>query len=526
MAESRFRRDGGDHSNGGRAAHSSANRAKHAGAERAVRGANSPSASRAKHFAPSRAEGAGAYAERRQAKKRRNVALIVVACVLSVILAGGTAVALYLGDINSRLSSGLSTATRDLLSDTITYDDPFYMLLLGVDKSEERVNSAEYGADESNYRADSIILARIDAKSQKVTLISLHRDTMTDMSDMGAGTQKLNAAYSLGGPEYMIKCVEKLAGVDISHYAEVDFEEFAGIVDTIGGVDVNLPIDVKDSYSGADLTAGEHTLNGTEALALCRSRHAYDDYGDGDLYRAANQRMVIAAIVKKVLALDVTQMPGVVSQMASGVTTDLNVSDIIGLGTQFRNLDVENDVYSGMEPTEGYYVNQTWYEKLDESAWKTMMERVDAGQAPLAEGSDSRTDTSVVGTFADGSTISSSSDEDDDASTSGASGSSDSGSGSTAAEYSGTVAVLNGAGVQGLAGTKATLLENKGFDTTATNSPTSETTTVVYYNGSAAKAKAVGAAESLGLAESSVKQNDGTWTANYDVVVVLGTDQA
>ena len=487
---------------------------RHAYEEQAGRsGAGSSSSS----YTPSRSDGASSYARKRQKRRHKVVLRGVLIGILCVLLAGGSALAMYLGNINNQLTSGLDQETKDLLADSIQYDDPFYMLLLGVDKSEERMNSSEYGQSESNYRSDTIILARIDPKGQKITLISLHRDTMTDMSDMGAGTQKLNAAYSLGGPSYMIKCVEKLCGVDISHYAEVDFEQFASIVDTIGGVTIDLPIDIQDDYSGADLTAGEHTLNGQEALELARARHAYDDYGDGDVYRAANQRMVISAIVKKVLTLDVASMTNAVSQLAGGVTTDINISDILGLAVQFKDLDVENNVYSGMEPTSGYYTNDTWYEKIDEAAWNTMMERVRAGEPPLADETSAET-YGVTGTLvSDGSGGSASTSTETTSSSS---------SSSDEAEYSGTACVVNVSGISGAAGEKSELLSNAGFTSEATNGTSPLTVSKVVYNGSSSKAKAVGAAKTLGISESNVEQNDGTWSTDYDVVVVLCSDKA
>ncbi len=489
---------------------------RHAYEEQAGRsGAGSSSRS----YTPSRSDGASSYSRKRQKRRHKVVLRGVLIGILCVLLAGGTALAMYLNNINSQLTSGLDQETKDLLADSIQYDDPFYMLLLGVDKSEERMNSSEYGQSESNYRSDSIILARIDPKGQKITLISLHRDTMTDMSDMGAGTQKLNAAYSLGGPSYMIKCVEKLCGVDISHYAEVDFEQFAGIVDTIGGVDVDLPIDIQDDYSGADLTAGEHTLNGQEALELARARHAYDSYGDGDVYRAANQRMLIAAIVKKVLTLDVASMTNAVSQLAGGVTTDIGLSDILGLAVQFKDLDVENNVYSGMEPTSGYYVNETWYEKIDEASWQSMMERVKQGLAPYADDSSDQT-SGYIGTMAGSSELTTS------GGTAGSGDDTASGSSSSEAEYTGTAVVVNVSGVSGAATSKAESLSTAGFTAEATSGESEATTTKVYYNGSAAKAKALGAAKTLGVSDANVVENDGTWTTSYDVVVVLCSDKA
>jgi len=118
---------------------------------------------------------------------------VLIALVI-VIAAAGTAVALYMNDINSRLSAGIDSSLKDQLV-TVQYDDPFYMLLLGVDEDDERDDS--WGSSQANYRSDTIILARIDPKNQKITLVSIPRDTMVDMGDNG--TQKINAAYSIGG---------------------------------------------------------------------------------------------------------------------------------------------------------------------------------------------------------------------------------------------------------------------------------------------------------------------------------------
>ncbi len=77
--------------------------------------------------------------------------------------------------------------------------------------------------------------------SKKVTLVSLHRDTMVDMGEYGVN--KLNAAHVFGGPALSVQTVSKLAGVDISHYAEINFDGFRDIVDALGGIEVDVPHD-------------------------------------------------------------------------------------------------------------------------------------------------------------------------------------------------------------------------------------------------------------------------------------------
>ena len=183
----------------------------------------------------SREDAAGLYAERRRRRSRSKGLKVLALVVVCVVALGAVGAWAYLSNIEGRLNSGVDQKLRGTLT-TTEAGDPFYMLLLGVDKSEERAGSAEYGQDSSNYRTDSIMLARIDPKDKQVTLVSLHRDTLVDLGEHGK--QKINAAYSLGGPSYTVQVVSQFADVPISHYAEIDFDHFEGIVDALGGIEV------------------------------------------------------------------------------------------------------------------------------------------------------------------------------------------------------------------------------------------------------------------------------------------------
>ena len=331
--------------------------------------------------------------------------------MIVVVLLGGVGAAwAYINSIDNRLSEGVDSNLLSNLSEAES-GEPFYMLLLGVDKDEGRAESSEYGENYSAYRSDSIMLARIDPGEKKVTLVSIPRDTYVDMGVNGKAT-------------YATKVISEFCGVPISHYAEIDMDGMAAVVDAVGGVDVDLPIPVKDpNYTGLDLPEGEQHLDGYTAAMLCRARHAYDSYGGGDFYRAANQRMVIAAVAKKVLASDPVTMTNTVSAMANMIKTDLSVGDILSLVTQMSSLNVEKDIMSGLAPTKSVYTNDTWYEICDIEAWRTMMKRVDAGKSPLADDETDQTsgvsaqlpgtETSSNGSDSN-SSDSSSSDEGDD----------------------------------------------------------------------------------------------------------------
>ncbi|KRO12028.1 cell envelope-related transcriptional attenuator [Olsenella uli DSM 7084] len=466
----------------------------------------------------SRARAAKHYAQanlKRRHRRRRIVGAIVGVFAALLLGAGGAAWA-YINNINQRLGSNIDPKLRQTLESATAQDpgDPFYMLLLGIDKDEGRAEGSEYGSSDSAYRSDSIMLVRVDPKNKKATLVSIHRDTLVDLGEHGK--QKINAAYSIGGAAYATEVISQFAGVPISHYAEVDMDGMAAVVNAVGGVTVDLPVPVRDpGYTGLDLPAGEQTLDGQTAALLCRARHAYDSYGDGDVYRAANQRSVIAAVVKKVLGSDLATMTATVSAMADMVNTDMNVSSILSLATQFSGMDADTDILTGMAPTTSRYQNDTWYELCDTNAWRAMMERVDQGLSPYEDAS-SDLSSGVSAQSADQTSTEKAPTSDSSASPTGEAADGDK------AVLKGTVTVVNASTTDGVAGDAATRLSGVGFTASAQSAGVVSETTHVYYNGDG-KAAARGVVQTLGLGVTA-EPNDGTQPTGTDVVVVLGTD--
>lgn len=326
----------------------------------------------------SREQSIGYYTEERALRSRRKLTVAIVACVVAAVFVAVVGVSLYVSHINDNIVTDDTELLASLKKSAP--DEPFYLLLLGVDRDEERAEEVG-GSEDDFFRTDTIMLCRIDPKDVKATIISIHRDLYVEMED---GTQdKINAAFSLGGPSAMVRQVSKLAGVDISHYAEIDFDSFMKLVDSVGGVEITLPKAISDpDYTGIDLEAGTHTLNSYDALMLSRSRHAYDDYGDGDLYRAANQRAIIASILRKVLAESPQEMVSSITSMSESLTTDMTVDEILALAAQFRDFNTDEDMYTGMTPSEPELIDDIYYEILDVPTWQKMMRRVDAGLPP------------------------------------------------------------------------------------------------------------------------------------------------
>lgn len=429
-------------------------------------------------------------------RKRNKVLGILAASLLSVLLIGGGLAFAYMGNLSKSLSNGLDSALLDALMPTDAPEDPFYVLLLGVDGSEIRNADAYYGG---TFRSDTMMLARVDPKGKKIAIISIPRDTQVDLGQYGE--EKINAALAFGGPSLAVKAVSELAGVPISHYAEINLDGFSSVVDALGGIEVNVPIEINDKEAGGHLLPGVQTLSGGDALVLVRSRHAYDDYGSGDLYRAANQRLVLSAIAQKLLASDAITIATTIQSLADCVVTDMSVESIVGIAKSLKGIDSSTDIYTAVLPTTSEYEDGVWYEVVDESAWKAMMKRVDAGLSPTSEDEvDDLTGTIMAS----------------------------SGSGMLDSGYSidrtDTLRIRNGSGTDGVCADAQKILEGMGykkFDLGNADSFDYESTLVVYKDADNKK-YAEQIVEVLGLGQPVLDK--GEYLFDSDFLIIIGSD--
>lgn len=457
----------------------------------------------------SRVHGEARYAQVAIGRKRRRTALLGAVVAVAAVLAIGIGVAVsgaagFVGSIGSRLNEGVAPETLAVLEDQeatamslageLTDTTPFYMLVLGVDSNASRMygeESASYGASDSNYRSDTIILARVDPGSQKVTMVSILRDTEVAIDGV---QQKINTAYALGGVPKAIEVVSEFAGVPITHFATVNIDGLVAIVDTLGGVEVEVPYEIDDWYTGWHLSAGPQTLNGEQAMILARSRHAYDDLGAGDRYRAAHQRLLISAVIDKLVSSSPATMMEAVSTLADYVTTDLTLEEILSLALAMYGIDIDEDVYSTANPTTSLYEGGVWYEISDEEGWARIMAQVDAGERP-----DS--DSGYVSVTDDINNP----DHGEDA-----------------AEVEETSVVVRDAsgGAADVAATVAALQAGGWNATDGGVANTTVSTTTVVYESTTQEANAQAVA---GLLGAPCEIAGTTWTASGDITVVLGT---
>ncbi|MEN2767367.1 LCP family protein [Ornithinibacillus xuwenensis] len=239
-------------------------------------------------------------------------------------------------------------------------DDNVSVLIMGVDASDIRANA-------NNSRTDTLMVATLNQKDKSVKLVSIPRDTLTYIPEVGY-EDKINHAHAYGGPEATIDTVENLLEIPIDYYVKVNFEAFIDVVDAVNGITVDVPYefyeqDSKDNAGAIHLLPGEQELNGEEALALARTRKL-----DNDIERGKRQQDIIKAIVKKSVSVkSILKIDDIIEAVGSNMTTNMTFKEMksfISYGTSGSNLDIEALTLEGYD----YQPGKTYYWKLDDAS--------------------------------------------------------------------------------------------------------------------------------------------------------------
>jgi LCP family protein required for cell wall assembly len=224
------------------------------------------------------------------------------------------------------------------------WTNPTNILVLGADVGT--------GGRSGTGRADSILLVRTDPDEHRIAQLSIPRDLRVQIP--GHGEDRINAAYAIGGPALAIRTVQGVTGLRINHVVLVDFRSFDDVVDTLGGVTVNVrkPILSKfecpkatpakcERWPGWRFRRGEQELNGRRALIYSRVRKNLLDPRDNDISRTRNQQQVTQAIADKVVSFgSFVRMPFIGDDLVKPLATDLSANELIQLGwVKFRAPD-------------------------------------------------------------------------------------------------------------------------------------------------------------------------------------------
>lgn len=192
--------------------------------------------------------------------------------------------------------------------------------------------------DADGNRTDTMMLVHEGGFGGQDSVISLPRDSLLPIP--GNGRNRLNAAYSIGGPQLLVKTVEQATGLRINRYAEIGFGGFSSMVDAVGGVNMCLDEPIDDPKAGIDLPKGCQELDGPKALGFVRTRA----FPNADLQRVQNQRKFLSALIAKAASPTTLLNPFAVFPLANAAVANLTVDDsthiwnLGGLGFALRSL--------------------------------------------------------------------------------------------------------------------------------------------------------------------------------------------
>lgn len=225
--------------------------------------------------------------------------------------------------------------------------DLLNILLIGQDSRE-----GEAGA-----RSDSMILCTYNKTTQELTMTSFLRDLYVPIS--GHGSNRINAAYSFGGADLLKKTIEQNFNVAIDGSIEVDFTHFSGIIDELGGVEIELRQDEAaeiNRQTGSSLTEGTQTLDGFQALTYARIRKLDID---GDFSRTNRQRKVIGALVASLKDSSIKELTPVIGKILPMLATDMNRGQLFLYALEILPNLPKMDIHSQKIPADGTFTDQT-----------------------------------------------------------------------------------------------------------------------------------------------------------------------
>jgi LCP family protein required for cell wall assembly len=190
----------------------------------------------------------------------------------------------------------------------------------GLTPAQEREYSTGQLQTSANGLSDTIMILHIPAGGGRPILISVPRDSYVNIPVYGMN--KINAAFSIGGPALLAKTIQSDTGLYINHFMDIGFGGFVNVVNAVGGVQMCLPAAIHDQASGLNLNAGCQVLTGGQALAWVRDRHSF---ATQDLQREQDQRLFLAALLKKMTTAGVILDPFKALPAASGAASNLTV---------------------------------------------------------------------------------------------------------------------------------------------------------------------------------------------------------
>ena len=208
-------------------------------------------------------------------------------------------------------------------------------------------------------RSDTLFVVMLDKSKKNAALLSVPRDTRVKIK--GHGWDKINAAFAYGGQKLTRETVQDFLGIKINNYVLVDFQGFKGLVDAVGGVDINVEkrMYYYDPYDGfeIDLRPGMQHMDGKTAMQYVRYRDE-----EGDIGRIRRQQKFLMALYRHIASKNIiAKIPGVSKQIMSMVKTDLSLKEMVELGNVMRDMVEKDGLKMSMVPGEPEYIDGISY---------------------------------------------------------------------------------------------------------------------------------------------------------------------
>lgn len=300
---------------------------------------------------------------RRKRKKRRSKSsrkgCFLKGCLggllLLLLIVGGVAFFIYrdLRNTTDEMYTEIEQEQHESRENPVNVDsgeEPFSILVLGVDQGE-------FGRDAQG-RSDTLMLMTINPNSDQIHIVSIPRDTYTEIVGEGI-MDKINHAYAFGGTSMTINTVQNLFDVPIDYYVSVNMASMQQIIDSVGGITVTPPFSF--TYEGYSFVGGQSTnLDGSQALAYSRMR--YDD-PDGDYGRQERQREVMEATISRVASFDsVTNYRNILQTLGSNAQTNMSFDDMYDMFNNYRQ--ATNTIEQVQLRGTGQMISGVYYEMI------------------------------------------------------------------------------------------------------------------------------------------------------------------
>ncbi|SIS45340.1 transcriptional attenuator, LytR family [Salimicrobium flavidum] len=242
-------------------------------------------------------------------------------------------------DVHQTVTSIDDEATQKKLSNK----EPLNILLLGVDERKD-----DFG------RSDTMIVMTLDPAEERMQMVSIPRDTRTDI--IGNGTvDKINHSYAFGGSDMAVDTVENFLDIELDYYATINMEGLEQVVDAVDGVKINNDLAFKNGEF--DFPEGELELNGREALAYVRMRK---DDPEGDIGRNERQRQVIEGIIEKGASFSgINKVRDIMDALGENVNTNMDFAQMRTLMSDYRG--ARKNMHTYQMEGEGKFIDDIWY---------------------------------------------------------------------------------------------------------------------------------------------------------------------